>query len=136
MLNRIILVGRLVNDVELRKTNSGMSVGSFTIAVDNAMTNADGTKGTCFIDVTCWDKLAESVAQYTSKGKMVGVDGKLNQRKFQDSKGNNRSVIEVVADSIKFLESKPKENNVDKAIDEELKEKPKAKPVARPQRKR
>lgn len=113
MLNRVILVGRLVADAELRKTNSGMSVASFDLAVDNAMSNPDGSKATCFIAVTCWDGLAENVAKFTSKGKLVGVDGKLNQRKFTDKNGNNRNVIEVVADSIKFLESKSKETTLD-----------------------
>ena len=109
MLNRIILVGRLVQDAELRKTNSGVAVASFTIAVDNAMTNPDGSKATCFVDVTAWDALAENVCKYTKKGQLIGVDGKLNQRKYTDKNGNNRVALEVIADNIKFLESKPQE---------------------------
>lgn len=139
MLNRIILVGRLVSDAELRKTNSGMSVATFPIAVVNAMSNPDGSKATCFIDVTSWGELAENVAKFTSKGKLVGVDGKLNQRKYTAKDGTNRVVYEVVADSIKFLESKPQEDNIDDVIDEELdkpEEAPKPKQVARPSRRR
>ena len=113
MLNRIILVGRLVQDVELRKTNSGVAVATFPIAVDNAMSNPDGSKGTCFIDVTCWKDLADNVAKYCQKGKLVAVDGKLNQRKYTANDGTNKVVYEVVADSIKFLEGKPQEEKVE-----------------------
>ena len=128
MLNKIILVGRLVQNPEKRKTNSGTSVASFDIAVDNGMNNPDGSRATCFINVTCWNEVAESVAKYTHKGSLVGVDGKLNQRKFTDKNGNNRSIIEVVADMVKFLEPKPQET--------EKVEEPKSKEVASKKSKR
>ena len=106
MINRVILVGRLTADPELRKTNSGTSVASFTIAVDNAMKNQDGSRGTCFVNCSVFNAQADNVAKFTRKGVMVGVEGRLNQRKFQRKDGTNASVLEVVADSVKFLEPK------------------------------
>ena len=106
MINRVILVGRLTADPELRKTNSGTSVASFTIAVDNAMKNADGTRGTCFLNCSIFNAQADNVAKFTRKGSLVGVEGRLNQRKFTTKDGRNASVIEVVVDTVKFLEPK------------------------------
>lgn len=106
MINRVILVGRLTADPELRKTNSGTSVASFTIAVDNGMKNADGSRGTCFLNCSVFNQQADNVVKFTRKGSMVGVEGRLNQRKFVRKDGTNASVIEVIADSVKFLEPK------------------------------
>lgn len=104
-LNRVVLVGRLTRDPELKRTTSGASVTSFTIAIDN-MTSKGGEKTTSFIPCTCWNKTAENVAKYCGKGSMVGVDGRLNQRSYEDKSGAKRSVIEVVAESVQFLEKK------------------------------
>lgn len=106
MLNRVVLVGRLTANPELRKTNAGTSVTSFSIAVDNALANPDGSRATCFISGVVFNTQAENVAKCLKKGSLIAVDGKLNQRKFQDQFGNNRSVIEVVVDIIKFLDKK------------------------------
>ena len=106
MINRVVLVGRLTADPELRKTNSGTSVASFTIAVDNAMKNSDGTRGTCFLNCSVFNAQADNVAKFTRKGSLVGVEGRLNQRKFTTKDGRNASVIEVVVDTVKFLEPK------------------------------
>ena len=103
-LNRVVLVGRIVRDPELKKTTSGASVCSFTIAIDN-MTKAGGERTTSYIPCTCWSKTAENVAKYTTKGSLVGVDGRLNQRNYE-TKGVKRSVVEVIADSVQFLERK------------------------------
>ena len=106
MINRVIFVGRLTRDPELKKTNSGTAVTSFSIAVDNAMKNADGTRGTCFLNCSIFNQQADNVAKYTRKGSLVGVEGRLNQRNFVRKDGSNGTAIEVVCDSVKFLEPK------------------------------
>lgn len=105
-MNRVVLVGRLTRDPELRKTQSGMSVASFTLALDNRQKGPNGEKTTSFIPCTVWGQSAENVSRFTRKGSLVGVDGHLNQRTY-DSRDNRRvSVIEVICDSVQFLESK------------------------------
>ena len=116
MINRVVLVGRLTADPELRKTNSGTSVASFTVAVDNAMKNQDGSRATCFVNCSIFNAQADNVAKFTRKGSMVGVEGRLNQRKFQRKDGTNASVLEVVADTVRFLE--PKGNNAEAAVEQ------------------
>ena len=115
MINRVILVGRLTADPELRKTNSGTSVASFTVAVDNAMKNPDGSRATCFVNCSIFNAQADNVAKFTRKGSMVGVEGRLNQRKFQRKDGTNASVLEVIADTVRFLE--PKGANGEAAVE-------------------
>ncbi len=109
-MNRVVLVGRIVRDPELKRTTSGASVTSFTIAIDNPSRNG-GDKTTSFIPCNCWNKTAENVAKYTKKGSLVGVDGRLNQRTYEDRNGGKRSVVEVVAESVQFLESKSTSDN-------------------------
>ena len=104
-LNRVVLVGRIVRDPELKKTASGASVCSFTVAIDN-MTRTGGDRTTSFIPCTCWSKTAENVAKYCTKGSLVGVDGRLNQRSYESKVGSKRSVVEVIAESVQFLEKK------------------------------
>ena len=118
-LNRVILVGRIVRDPELKKTTSGVSVTSFTIAVDNIV-RSGAEKTTSFIPCTCWNKTAEPVAKYCSKGSLVGIDGRLTQRSYEDKNSNKRSVVEVIADSVQFLERKSDDsqtNNFDSTPD-------------------
>lgn len=106
MMNRVILVGRLTRDPELRKTQTGMSVASFTVAIDNRQKGPNGERTTSFIPCTIWGQSAENVSRFTRKGSLVGVDGRLNQRTY-DSRDNRKvSVIEVICDSVQFLESK------------------------------
>ena len=106
MINRVVLVGRFTKDPELRTATSGNSVCSFTLAVDSKMKNADGTRGTCFMGCVCFGQSAETVAKFTRKGSLVGVEGYLNQRKYQRQDGSMASVIEVICDSVQFLEPK------------------------------
>ena len=106
MINRVVLVGRLTRDPELRKTNSGMAVASFSLAIDNRMKNPDGTRGTTFLNCSIFGNQAENVVKFTRKGSMVGVEGSLNQRNFTRSDGSKGSVIEVIADRVAFLEPK------------------------------
>ncbi|MBQ2174219.1 MAG: single-stranded DNA-binding protein [Alphaproteobacteria bacterium] len=112
MVNRVVLVGRLVKDPELRKTASDISVASFTIAVDNAIKEQDGTRGSLFLDCRVYRDQADNVAKYTRKGSKVAVDGSLNQRNFVRQDGSKGKVIEVYVDSVTFLDPNPnKENN-------------------------
>ena len=110
MINRVVLVGRLTRDPELRKANSGLPVASFSIAVDSRMKNQDGTRATTFMNCSIFGNQAENVVKFTRKGSMVGVEGSLNQRNFVRQDGSKGSVIEVIADRVAFLE--PKGNNV------------------------
>ena len=112
MVNRVVLVGRLVKDPELRKTNSDISVATFTIAVDNAVKEQDGTRGSLFLDCRVYRDQADNVAKFTRKGSKVAVDGSLNQRNFVRQDGTKGKVIEVYVDSVTFLDPNPnKENN-------------------------
>ena len=105
MLNRVVIVGRLVRDPELRKTASDRSVFAFTVALDNRTTN-NGEKSTSYIPCTAWNSTAESIAKFMKKGSLVGVDGHLNQRSYTANDGRKVSVVEVIADSVQFLEKK------------------------------
>ena len=104
MINRVVLVGRLTRDPELRRTGSGNSVCSFTVAVDNRQKNPDGSKSTSFIPCTVFAQGADTVGKYARKGLLVGVEGRLNQRSFVRQDGSKGSVLEVICDSVQFLE--------------------------------
>ena len=107
MLNRIIIMGRLVRDPELRTTQSGVSVTSFTLAVDRDFKNRDsGEKSTDFIDVVAWRQTAEFICKYFGKGRMAVAEGRLQIRDWKDRDGNNRRSAEVVADNVYFGDSK------------------------------
>lgn len=106
MLNRIIIMGRMTKDPELRRTNSGTAVASFTLAVDRDMKNQDGSRSTDFIDCVAWKGAAEFVSKYFGKGRMAVVDGRLQMRDWTDRDGNKRRTAEVVVSSIYFGDSK------------------------------
>lgn len=106
MLNRIILIGRLTRDPELRYTQSGIARASFTLAVDRNYKSASGEKETDFIDIVVWRQLAETCANYLSKGKLAAVEGSLQIRSYQAQDGTNRRAAEVVADNVRFLSPK------------------------------
>ena len=110
MINRVVLVGRLTRDPELRKTVNGTSVASFTIAVDNRTKGPNGEKTTSFIPCNAWNQQAENACKYTHKGSLVGVEGRLNQRSYDAKDGRKVSVVEVICDSVQFLESKNSNN--------------------------
>lgn len=108
MLNRIILIGRLTRDPELRYTpNKGTAVTNFTLAVDSRFTNQQGERHTDFINVVVWGKQAENCASYLNKGRLVAVEGRLQVRSYEDSQGTRKKAVEVVADSVQFLERAP-----------------------------
>ena len=106
MLNRIIVMGRLTPDPELRRTNSGTAVTSFSLAVDRDFKSLSGEKETDFIDVVAWRNTAEFVSKYFSKGRMAVVEGRLQLRDWTDKEGNKRRSAEIVADSVYFGDSK------------------------------
>ena len=106
MLNKIFIMGRLTRDPELRRTQNGTAVTSFTLAVDRDFKNADGTKDTDFIDVVAWRNTAEFVSKYFSKGRMAVVEGRLQLRDWTDKDGNKRRNAEVLADNIYFGDSR------------------------------
>lgn len=102
MINRVVLVGRLTRDPELRRTPNGAAVTSFTLAIDNWYTKDQKAS---FINVVVWNVAAENVVKYLRKGSLAGVDGRLDQRTYE-SNGQKINVVEVVADSVQFLEPK------------------------------
>lgn len=105
MINRVVLVGRLTRDPELRRTQNGAAVTSFTVAVDNRFSR-DQENSASFINIVCWNQTAEFVAQYIKKGNLVGVDGRLQQRSYENKDGIRVNVVEVIADSVQGLEPK------------------------------
>jgi single-strand DNA-binding protein len=105
MLNRIVLVGRLTKDPELRYTPAnGVAVTSFTLAV-NRRFKSQGQPDADFVPIVVWKQQAENCAKYLGKGSLVGVDGRLQIRSYEDREGQRRTIAEVVADSVQFLES-------------------------------
>ena len=105
MLNKIVIMGRLVRDPDKRTTQSGVTVTNFTLAVDRDYTNGD-QKETDFIDCVAWRQSGDFVAKYFSKGRMAVVAGRLQIRKYTDKEGNNRTAAEIVADNVYFGDSK------------------------------
>lgn len=110
MMNRAVLVGRIVRDPELRKTTSGMSVVSFTLAIDNRVRQG-AERITSFIPVTAWNQTADNIAKYVHKGMLLGVDGRLNQRSYTNNENRKVSVVEVIADTVTFLEKRQDSGN-------------------------
>ena len=106
MLNDVNLMGRICNEIELRRTGSGAAVTSFTLAVDRDFKNSAGEKETDFFDIVCWKNTAEFVSQYFRKGMMAVVNGRLQVRSWTDKDGNKRKTVEVVAESVYFGERK------------------------------
>lgn len=111
MLNRIVVMGRLTRDPELRHTQSGTAVSSVTLAVDRDFKGASGEKDTDFIDVVAWRNTAEFLSKYFTKGRMAVVEGRLQLRDWTDKEGNKRRAAEVVADSVYFGDSKRESEN-------------------------
>lgn len=110
MLNKIIVMGRLTRNPELRKTNTDTAVASFTLAVDRDRKTKDGVKETDFLDVTAWRNTAEFVSKYFTKGKLAVVEGRLQIREWTDKDGNKRKAAEIVADNVYFGDSKKEES--------------------------
>ncbi|MGN7243272.1 single-stranded DNA-binding protein [Bacillus paralicheniformis] len=105
MLNRTVLVGRLTRDPELRHTQSGQAVASFTLAVNRTFKNKNGETEADFINCVAW-RNAENIAKFLKKGSMAGVDGRLQTRSYDDQSGRRVFVTEVNVESVQFLDPK------------------------------
>lgn len=106
MLNRVVLVGRLTKDPDLRYTPNGVAVANFTLAVNRPFSNQSGEREADFINCVVWRRPAENLANFMGKGSLVGVDGRVQTRSFDNQEGNRVYVTEIVADSVQFLETK------------------------------
>ena len=106
MINRAVLTGRLTKDPELRTTQSGLSVVSFNLAVDRPYKDNNGNYGADFISCVIWRKAAENFCNFTSKGSLVGIDGRIQTRNYQDNDGKTVYVTEVLVENFTLLESK------------------------------
>jgi single-strand DNA-binding protein len=109
MLNSVVLIGRMTKDPELRYSQAGKGVAKFTLAVDRPFKNANGEKEADFINCVQWGKGAEITAQYTAKGSLVAVEGRLQVRSY-DKDGQRRWVTEVIADNVRFLDRRKEES--------------------------
>ena len=109
-MNHIVLIGRLTRDPELRYTPNGVAVANFDLAVDRPTTNQQGERQTDFIRIVAWQKQAELCANYLKKGRLVGVEGRLQIRSYETQDGQKRRVAEVVANFVQFLDRNREEN--------------------------
>ena len=110
MINKVVLVGRLTKDPVLRKTASGTSITSFTVAC-NRRFKQEGQPDADFINCTSWNKVADNVNKYTHKGSLVGVEGRIQTRSYDDQQGKRVYVTEIVAENVQFLDNKNASNN-------------------------
>ncbi|MCR4440607.1 MAG: single-stranded DNA-binding protein [Peptococcaceae bacterium] len=104
MLNRVVLIGRLTKDPELRYTPNGVAVASFTLAVNRSRANQQGERETDFIPIVVWQKQAENCANFIGKGSLVAVDGRIQVRSYDDKEGQRRWMTEVIAENVRFLD--------------------------------
>lgn len=109
-MNKVILIGRHVRDVELKKTQSNISVVSFSLAVDRQYKDENGERGVDYFDFVAWRSLADNISTYCHKGDRIAVEGHLTTRQYEVD-GNKRKTVEIVCDSVQFLESKQEWNN-------------------------
>lgn len=103
-MNKAFLIGRLTRDPELRYTQSGTAVSNFSVAIDRMFTNQQGEREADFIPIVVWGKLAENCSKYISKGRLVGIAGRIQTRSYEAQDGTKRYVTEVVADEVQFLD--------------------------------
>ncbi|PAT02451.1 single-stranded DNA-binding protein [Candidatus Izimaplasma bacterium ZiA1] len=113
MINRVVLVGRLTKDPELRYTTSNLPVATFTIAVNRTFTNQSGEREADFIQCVVWRKQAENLQRFVKKGNLIGVEGRMQTRTYDDQAGVRKYITEVVCDSVQFLEPKNQDNQSD-----------------------
>lgn len=111
MINRVVLVGRLTKDPEFRTAQNGVSVATFTLAVNRNFKNKNGEQQADFINVVVFRQQAENVNNYLSKGNLAGVDGRIQSRSYENKEGQRVYVTEVLADSVQFLEPKNNQSN-------------------------
>ncbi|AQZ45591.1 single-stranded DNA-binding protein [Paenibacillus larvae] len=116
MLNRVVLIGRLTKDPELRYTSSGIAYTSFTLAVERPF-KTNGDKETDFINIVTWRQAAEACANYLRKGRLTAVEGRIQVRNYENNEGRRIYVTEVVAEHVRFLEYSKKNNDTQNAED-------------------
>lgn len=110
-MNRVILIGRLTRDPELRYTSSNIATASFSLAVDRNFTNQNGEREADFINIVVWRKQAENCKNYLTKGSQVAIDGRIQTRSYDGQDGQKRYVTEVIADNVQFLGTKASNTN-------------------------
>ncbi|PPA85917.1 single-stranded DNA-binding protein [Brevibacillus laterosporus] len=114
MLNRVILIGNLTKDPELRYTSNGVAVTTFTLAINRSYSGAGKEKEVDYINIVAWRQLADLCAQYLAKGKKCAVEGRLQTRSYDNKEGKKVFVTEVIADNVQFLSSQGSEPSVNK----------------------
>jgi single-strand DNA-binding protein len=119
-MNKVILIGRLTADPNLRYTQNGTPVTTFTLAVDKPFADKDGKRGADFIDIVAWRKLAEIVANNLEKGRLVAVEGRLQIRSYDDQNGVRRKAAEIVADQVKFLDYRRQDESQSEPTEQEF----------------
>ena len=110
-MNKVVLIGRLTRDPELRYTGNNTAVATFSLAVNRNFSNQQGEREADFINIVVWRKQAENVKNYLTQGSQVAIDGRIQTRSYDDNNGQKRYVTEVVADNVEFLGSKNSSNN-------------------------
>lgn len=110
-MNIAVLIGNLTSDIEMRYTQTGKAVANFTIAVNRPFKNAQGEYDADFIPIVVWDKLAENCANFLKKGSRVGVSGRIQVRTYDDKQGIRRYITEIIANEVKFLDGKEKNDD-------------------------
>lgn len=105
MLNKSILIGRLTKEPELKYTNTGVAVCTFTLAVDRPFKDSQGNKEADFLNIVTWRQLAETCANYLKKGRLCAVEGRIQIRNYENNEGRRIYITEIVADNVRFLES-------------------------------
>lgn len=118
-MNKVFLIGRLTRNPELRYTESNIPVAMFTLAINRSFTNNDGDREADFINIVVWNKKAENVSKYLSKGSRVAIDGRIQTRSYDGDDGKKRYITEVVANQVEFLESKKESTTTDEEVIEE-----------------
>ena len=116
-MNRVVLIGRLTRDPELRYTGSNTAVATFSLAVNRNFQNQQGEREADFINIVVWRKQAENVKNYLQQGSQVAIDGRIQTRSYDDNNGQKRYVTELVADNVEFLGSKNSSNNTSNISD-------------------
>ena len=113
MLNRVVLVGRLTRDPELRVSQSNVAVANFNLAVNRPFTDKNGERGADFINCVVFRKPAENLTKYTSKGSLIGIDGRIQTRNYENKDGQRVYVTEVICDQVQYLDSKGSNNDTE-----------------------
>lgn len=119
-MNKVVLIGRLTRDVELRYTPNNVPTATFTLAVNRNFTNQSGEKESDFINIVVWRKQAENCKNYLTKGSQVAIEGRIQTRNYDGTDGKKVYVTEVVADSVEFLNTKPNTNVAAEKTDAEI----------------